>query len=142
MKSHLLFHAVNQLSRQLAKQLNFTLQPHGLYSAQWSVLYVLKEKGSLTQKELCDYLAVEAPPMTRTVQRLVKQGYVRQVPGKDRRVKIIELTEKAASEYPVWEKKVAAANEQLVENFPKEDQEQLQQLISKWLKALGKEESK
>jgi DNA-binding MarR family transcriptional regulator len=91
-------------------------------------------KGSLTQRELCDYLSVEAPPLTRNVQRLVKEGYVRQVPGMDKRMKFIELTEKAQEEFPVWEKAVMETNQLLLRNFPMESQEKLEELVSDWLK--------
>ncbi|MFK2826032.1 MarR family transcriptional regulator [Bacillus sp. B190/17] len=144
MELHLLFHSVHQLSRQIMKHNNNVLQKYGLYSAQWAVLYVLKQKGRLTQKELSEYLAVEAPPMTRTIQRLVKQGYVKQVPGEDKRVKFIELTEQAEKEYPVWEREVLKMNEKTIAGFRKEDQQQLQRLVENWLSALdshqGKEE--
>ncbi|MGM7637134.1 MarR family winged helix-turn-helix transcriptional regulator [Bacillus sp. Hm123] len=136
MNSHFLFHALHQLSRQLTKRVNTVLQPYGLYSAQWSVLYVLKEKGSLMQTGLCDYLAVEAPPMTRTIQRLVKQGYVKQVPGHDKRVKMIMLTEQAEKEYPIWEKAILAANQELLANFPEEQQQHLHLLASDLLPIL------
>ncbi|OZI10976.1 MarR family transcriptional regulator [Bacillaceae bacterium SAS-127] len=136
MNSHFLFHSLHQLSRQLTKRVNTVLQPYGLYSAQWSVLYVLKEKGNLTQTELCDYLAVEAPPMTRTIQRLVKQGYVKQVPGDDKRVKIIMLTEQTEKEYPIWEKEILAANQELLANFPEEQQKHLYLLTSDLLLSL------
>src|SRR3954449_11838980 len=102
MNSHELFHTLHQLSRHLTNTLNEALKPLGLYGSQWSVIFVLKTKGSLTQKELCDYLFVEAPPMTHTIQRLVKQGFVRQVPGKDKREKHIQLTAAALHEYPQW----------------------------------------
>ncbi|GLY12275.1 MarR family winged helix-turn-helix transcriptional regulator [Bacillus badius] len=146
MELHVLFHSVHQLSRQIMKRNNTVLQKYGLYSAQWSVLYVLMQQGRLTQKELSEYLAVEAPPMTRTIQRLVKQGYVRQVPGEDKRMKFIELTELAQKEYPVWEKAVLEMNEQTIKGFSKEHQRQLQQLMAEWLSSLesqqGEEEKK
>ncbi|KAB7705281.1 MarR family transcriptional regulator [Bacillus aerolatus] len=142
MNHHLLFHSVHQLSRQIMKQTNIVLQPYGLYSAQWSVLYVIKQKGSMTQKELSDYLSVEAPPMTRTVQRLVKQGYVRQMPGEDKRVKFIEMTELAEKEYPIWEKEIKKMNEKAIEGFPKVHQHELQQLLSNWLYALDSHQRK
>ncbi|MCC3355375.1 MarR family winged helix-turn-helix transcriptional regulator [Bacillus sp. REN16] len=129
---HSLFHAVHQLSRQLTKQINETLEPFGLFSAQWSVLFVLKTKGTLTQSELCDYLTVEAPPMTRNIQKLVKLGLVRQVQGTDKRMKHIELTEMALAEYPNWEQAVIEMNQRLVENFPIELQEQLTGLLNQW----------
>ncbi|MEH7222730.1 MarR family winged helix-turn-helix transcriptional regulator [Bacillus sp. JJ1566] len=135
---HTLFHAVHQLSRQLTKHVNETLEPFGLFSAQWSVLFVLKTKGTLTQTELCDYLTVEAPPMTRNIQKLVKLGYVRQVQGTDKRTKHIELTEKALAEYPDWELAMVEMNQRLVENFPKEMQDQLNGLLNHWFHQITK----
>ncbi|MBM4765069.1 MarR family transcriptional regulator [Bacillus sp. B15-48] len=133
MNSHVLFHSVHQLSRQLAKHLNVALEPFGLYNAQWSVMYVLNENGTLTQRELCEYLGVEAPPMTRTIQRLSKQGYIEYVVGQDKRKKYIKLTEKAVKEYPLWEKAIMEANEKLLSSFPKSSQEALLTLVSTWL---------
>ncbi|PLS07824.1 MarR family winged helix-turn-helix transcriptional regulator [Neobacillus cucumis] len=136
MLTHELFHTLHQLSRHLTNKLNEALKPLGLYSAQWSVIYVLKNKGSLTQKELCDYLFVEAPPMTRTIQRLVKQGYVSQVPGKDKREKYVQLTDVALKEYPNWEHIVNTVNQELLKEFPIESQEQLVKLQKSWLQQI------
>jgi MarR family transcriptional regulator, transcriptional regulator for hemolysin len=136
MNNHELFHTLHQLSRHLTNKLNETLKPFGLYSAQWSVMFVLKTKGSITQKDLCEYLFVEAPPMTRTIQRLVKQGYVKQVPGKDKREKYIQLTDEALQVYPQWETAVNKMNESLLEQFPASSQEELFNLQSSWLKQL------
>ncbi|KGM45867.1 MarR family transcriptional regulator [Neobacillus niacini] len=136
MTNHALFHTLHQLSRQLTNRLNEALKPFGLYSAQWSVLFALHTKGSLTQKELSEYLFVEAPPMTRTIQRLVKQGYVSQIPGKDKREKYIQLTEEAVQEFPKWEKAVLECNLDLLKNFPEISQNELTNLQSIWLKQL------
>lgn len=136
MLTHELFHTLHQLSRQLTNKLNEALKPLGLYSAQWAVIYVLKNKGSLTQKELCDYLFVEAPPMTRTIQRLVKQGYVTQVPGKDKREKHVQLTELANQEYLNWEHIVNSVNHELMRDFPIESREQLVKLQKSWLQQI------
>ena len=136
MLTHDLFHTLHQLSRQLTNKLNEALKPLGLYSAQWSVIYVLKNKGSLTQKELCDYLFVEAPPMTRTIQRLVKQGYVSQAQGKDKREKHVQLTDVALQEYPKWEQIVNTVNQELLKNIPDQSQEQLMKLQKSWLQQI------
>ncbi|MFC4322210.1 MarR family winged helix-turn-helix transcriptional regulator [Litchfieldia salsa] len=133
MNNHDLFHSLQQISRKLTKNLNETLEPFGLYSSQWSVLYVLHTKGILTQKQLCDYLSVEAPPMTRTIQRLLKQGLVEQVQGEDRRAKYIQLTAKSIEEYPSWEHAVLEMNKKLISQFPLELQKELLLLINKWL---------
>src|SRR4051794_2767391 len=136
MNSHGLFHTLHQLSRHLTNTLNEALKPLGLYGSQWSVIYVLKTKGSLTQKELCDYLFVEAPPMTRTIQRLVKQGYVSQVQGKDKREKHVQLTDIALQEYPKWEQIVNTVNKELLKNIPGPSQEQLMKLQKTWLQQI------
>lgn len=136
MNSHELFHTLHQLSRHLTNTLNEALKPLGLYGSQWSVIFVLKSKGSLTQKELCEYLFVEAPPMTRTIQRLVKQGYVLQVPGKDKREKLIQLTDVALKMFPLWEKTVIETNQSLMKHFPATSQEELFHLQKSWLQQL------
>jgi MarR family transcriptional regulator, transcriptional regulator for hemolysin len=134
--NHALFHTLHQLSRQLTNKLNEALKPYGLYSAQWAVIYVLHSKGPITQKELGEYLFVEAPPMTRTIQRLVKQGYVKQIPGKDKREKYIQLTEEAVQSFPKWEHAVSQCNQTLLQNFPINSQKELLSLQSLWLKQL------
>jgi MarR family transcriptional regulator, transcriptional regulator for hemolysin len=134
--SHELFHTLHQLSRKLTNKLNEALKPFGLYSAQWSVIYVLKTKGSLTQKELCEYLFVEAPPMTRTIQRLVKQGFVKQVQGKDKREKHIQLTETALIDFSKWEQAVFENNKALLNGLPEISQAELLNLQTSWLKEL------
>lgn len=136
MNSHELFHTLHQLSRHLTNTLNEALKPLGLYGSQWSVIFVLKTKGSLSQKELCDYLFVEAPPMTRTIQRLVKQGYVRQVPGKDKREKQIQLTDVALKMFPEWERRVFETNQSILKHFPETSQEELLNLQKSWLQQL------
>ncbi|MBT2699480.1 MULTISPECIES: MarR family winged helix-turn-helix transcriptional regulator [Bacillaceae] len=136
MNSHELFHTLHQLSRHLTNTLNEALKPLGLYGSQWSVIFVLKTKGSLSQKELCDYLFVEAPPMTRTIQRLVKQGYVRQVPGKDKREKLIQLTDVALKMFPEWERRVFETNQSILKHFPETSQEELLNLQKSWLQQL------
>ncbi|WP_251549912.1 MarR family winged helix-turn-helix transcriptional regulator [Neobacillus muris] len=133
---HELFHTLHQLSRHLTNKLNEALKPAGLYSSQWAVIYVLKTKGSITQKELCDYLSVEAPPMTRTIQRLVKQGYVRQQTGQDKREKHVQLTDEALAQYPEWEKIVSEVNNRLLSQFPESSQKELLYLQKNWLKQL------
>ncbi|MEH7106971.1 MarR family winged helix-turn-helix transcriptional regulator [Bacillus sp. JJ1764] len=130
---HELFHTLHQLSRHLTNKLNEALKPLGLYGSQWAVIYVLHEKGSLTQKQLCEYLFVEAPPMTRTIQRLVSQRYVMQIPGKDKREKYIQLTEEAINSYPKWEQVVNETNKALLEGVPDTIQKQLLQLQIGWL---------
>ncbi|USK33472.1 MarR family transcriptional regulator [Bacillus sp. F19] len=135
-----IFHSIQQLSRQLTKRLNEVLQPYGLFSAQWTVLFTLKKYGTLTQTDLCDYLSIEAPPMTRTIQRLVKQGYVIQIPGSDKRTKHIKLTDKAINDYALWEKSVLEMENDLLKAIPDDMQDPLRTYIQQWLQHIRNSE--
>ncbi|EDL63512.1 hypothetical protein BSG1_13486 [Bacillus sp. SG-1] len=51
----------------------------------------------MIQKESCENLVVEAPPMSHTIQR-IKQGYSQQMAGKeDKRKKFISLIRKPSA---------------------------------------------
>ncbi|MED4018943.1 MarR family transcriptional regulator [Sutcliffiella cohnii] len=130
-----LFHKIHQLSRKVIKDNNQILQPFSIYSGQWTVLYVLKTQGTQTISELSDYLSVEAPPMTRMIQRLEKQGYVVRTTGEDKRVKRIQLTEKALLEYPKWEEAIAKRNEEIMSNLS--SKEELLTLLNEMLEQIN-----
>ncbi|HWJ78573.1 MAG TPA: MarR family transcriptional regulator [Niallia sp.] len=139
-ETHELFHSIQQLARQLTKSLNNALQPFDIFSSEWTILYVLKRKGPLTQKEIAEYLSIEAPPVTRTIKKLVEKNYCLQVKGDDKRSNQVVLTEMAHMEFPKWEKAVLQANQQLIQKIPSENVEQLNSIIIDWSKSLLLEE--
>ena len=108
MERNNLFHIINQTSRQISKSFNEQLVPKGLYMAQWAVIRYVKKNGPSSQKQMCDYLHVEAPTMTRTLNRMEELGLIQKTESLDRRAKIIRLTPKAEETYPKWEKEVDA----------------------------------
>ncbi|WP_036654050.1 MarR family winged helix-turn-helix transcriptional regulator [Paenisporosarcina sp. TG-14] len=81
------------LYRPFELHLNLQLRKHDLYRAQWTTLYYLFNYGSSTLVELSNYQSVEKPTVTRTINRLEKQGYVEHIPSKDKREKRMHLTE-------------------------------------------------
>lgn len=52
------------------------VSPTGLFSAQWAVIFRINQTGSCTQTELCQYLNVESPTMTRTLTRMETMGWI------------------------------------------------------------------
>ncbi|WP_242634586.1 MarR family winged helix-turn-helix transcriptional regulator [Bacillus timonensis] len=78
--------------RPFESQLNVELSKHQLYRAQWSILYYIVNFGSPTLVEISNYLGVEKPTVTRTINRLEELGYVEHIPGKDKREKRMLLT--------------------------------------------------
>lgn len=129
-----LFHQLFQTSRVFAKCLNEELSELGIYSSQWTIIYCLKRSGPATQAELCQYLNVEAPTMTRTITRLVKAGWVSKTSGRNNREKLIELTEAAHLTYPLWEKTVSKFEESVLKGILEQDIKnlniQFQQILS------------
>ena len=99
-------HLLNLASRQISKSFNERMAPSGLYAAQWTVIRYILKNGPSTQIAMSSYLGVEAPTMTRTINRLEKAGLIVRKEGKDRREKIINLTDLALSKIPNWEAEI------------------------------------
>ncbi|MBY0122952.1 MarR family winged helix-turn-helix transcriptional regulator [Bacillus sp. S/N-304-OC-R1] len=129
--SNNLFHSINQFTRHFSKILNEALVPLGLYSAQWTIVYLLKTNGSSTQKELSLYLGVEAPTMTRTLARMEKSGWITKEIGTDKREKQIILTEKSNEMYDKWLEAVRACEAKVLQNIPEQEMVNMLSIISK-----------
>ncbi|KAF0821668.1 MarR family transcriptional regulator [Cytobacillus firmus] len=115
------FHSINQFTRHFSKVLNESLVPLGLYAAQWTIIYRLKTGGPSTQKEISTYLGVEAPTMTRTLARLEKSGWIARTAGKDKREKLISLTDAAILEYDNWLAAVRSSESNVLQNITEEE---------------------
>lgn len=63
--------------RTLRSTLDRALRTQGLRLGQYNVLHILWETDGLTPRELSQRLAVEMPTVTRTVQRMLRDGLVR-----------------------------------------------------------------
>ncbi|MGN7175680.1 MarR family winged helix-turn-helix transcriptional regulator [Cytobacillus sp. SAFR-174] len=125
------FHSINQFTRHFSKVLNESLVPLGLYAAQWTIIYRLKTGGPSTQKEISSYLGVEAPTMTRTLARLEKSGWITRTAGKDKREKLISLTDAAILEYDNWLAAVRSSESNVLQNFTEEEISTMIRLMAK-----------
>lgn len=126
-----LIHLFFQRNRYLVNQLNEVLKPHGLFSSQWAILFLLHENGPMSLTSIWKYLNVEAPTVTRTVTRLETLGWVERILGTDRREKTIMLTNKAIEEFPKIEISMAKFEQIMTENLSFEEQELLINLLKK-----------
>ncbi|USK39896.1 MarR family transcriptional regulator [Cytobacillus firmus] len=125
------FHSINQFTRHFSKILNESLVPLGLYAAQWTIIYRLKTGGPSTQKEISSYLGVEAPTMTRTLARLEKSGWITRTAGKDKREKLISLTDAATLEYDNWLAAVRSSESNVLQNITEEEISTMIRLMAK-----------
>ena len=105
----------------------------GLTPASFNLLMLLKhgaEAQSLTQQALGQHLVASAANMTELIDRLEAKGWIRRVPGKDRRSKLLTITPKGATLLDaVWEDHVSAV-ERLAQGLSREDARTLVRLTA------------
>ncbi|MBP2241879.1 DNA-binding MarR family transcriptional regulator [Cytobacillus eiseniae] len=130
------FHSINQFTRHFSKALNEALVPLGLYSAQWTIIYLLNTNGPSSQKELAQYLGVEAPTMTRTLSRLESAGWITKEMGADRREKRIILTEAAVQQFDGWLQAVRTCENNILKKISEEELLFTQSIIRKMSEGL------
>jgi DNA-binding MarR family transcriptional regulator len=84
------------------------LRPLGLRSTQLTILQVLSRTGELTQRKLGQILAMDSTSLTRTLAVMLREGWITERRGEDRRERWIGMSragEKTLSNaLPVWEK--------------------------------------
>lgn len=90
--------------RALISKLNELLSAFGLSYSQWTVVYYVKNNGSSTLVDIANYYNVKKPVITRTVQSLEEKLIVQQIPGIDKREKLIQLTDAGEDIYNVCRK--------------------------------------
>ena len=126
-----LFHALFQRTRLLNKELNTVLKEHHLFASQWTVLFCIYEHGDMSLTEIWKYLNVEAPTVTRTVNRLAELGWLTIEEGKDRRERIVKLSEQAVTSFPEIEETVIRFETQFLRRLSDKEQLQLMELLGK-----------
>lgn len=128
-----LIHQINQCARLITKKDNERLEPFGLYSSQWSILYCLKTIGPMTQKEIWSYLNVEAPTVTRTIKRLEENGWIQREQGEDKREKLVVLTKEAELKYDSINQEMLKFEEDMLADFQDGDKEAFSEFLNVFL---------
>jgi DNA-binding MarR family transcriptional regulator len=95
-------------SRALTQLYETALRPLGLRATQLSILQVLSLAGEVSQGQLGGMLAMDSTSLTRTLAIMVRQGWIVERPGKDRRERWLCLSRGGEAQLrralPVWEK--------------------------------------
>ena len=83
------------------------LKPSGLRTTQYSVLMAAKLRGPVTLTKLAEMTITERSTLTRNLTVLEKKGLVLIEPGKDRRERLVTITEQGEEQLiaaiPLWE---------------------------------------
>ncbi|MCP1146405.1 MarR family winged helix-turn-helix transcriptional regulator [Lysinibacillus endophyticus] len=111
-----------RLYRSLITSLNELMSNYHLSYSLWQVMYYIKNYGPSTLVDISNYYNVEKPTITRRVHRLEELQIVVQIPGKDRREKIIQLTELGEQIYKECRLEIINLEKNVMEGISKEDQ--------------------
>ena len=88
-----------RLGRALRKCCDARASEQGLTFARMEALLVIRTQEGLSQTELADRLMIETPTMNRTLDGLVRDGFVERRPDEeDKRIRRIWLTDSARTE--------------------------------------------
>ena len=87
------FNEYRLMYRPFINQINLVLEQYGLYSSQWGLLRILLEQGPQSYGDIAHLLYIEKPSVTKLVQKLIEMELVIIGVGKDKREKIVHLTE-------------------------------------------------
>ncbi len=92
--SYLLARAGHQIAREFHAQ----LKPHQLSVAEWRVLATLVDGDGLSLGELADAVLFKQPTLTKAIDRMERDGWVKRHPGAgDRRRIRIVITPRGAA---------------------------------------------
>lgn len=126
-----LIHQLFQKTRYLSYEVNKTLKDYNLYASQWSVLNCIYKHKEMTLTQIWKYLNVEAPTVTRTVNRLASLGWLELKTGKDRREKIVTLSDQALEKFHDIENSMDVFESKMLSGLSQEEQEHLIELLNK-----------
>jgi DNA-binding MarR family transcriptional regulator len=95
------------------------LKKAGLEITQFGLLTALATAGEVNQKRLSEGFAMDSTTLTRTLERLREQGWIRVKQGKDRRERLFSLTtagkRQMSEAKPHWERAESRLQQELGE---------------------------
>ena len=100
--------SLRRTTRALTQLYEQALRPLGLRGSQFTILQVLERAGEITQGDLGELLAMDSTTLTRTLHIMLRNGWIAERRGDDRRQRWLRLTKSGrtllARAIPAWEK--------------------------------------
>jgi len=105
---------LRQLSRVVTRHYDAYVTATGLKNTQYSLLSHVVLLGPIRPSDLAQRMRLDASSLTRNLQPLVAQGWLRQGPGEDARSRLVEATDagraKRAEAQRAWKQAQLALN--------------------------------
>lgn len=93
-------------ARALSSLYDEAIRPTGLRGTQFSLLRAIQRLGPTTFQSLAEHLVLDQTTLPRSLRLLEKEGYIRIVPGRDKRERLTSLTPKGEAvlekALPLW----------------------------------------
>jgi len=107
---------LSRLARGWRRHLDARLAPRGISYARWVTLVYLQRDGEgMQQRELADYMGIEAPTLVRTLDQLERLGLIERRPHPDdRRAKSVHLTTAASRDLATFSEAAASVRGELL----------------------------
>lgn len=98
---------LRRASRSVANAFDEALSPSGIRSTQFSLLVTIHLAGKMSLTGLASKAGLDRTTLTRNIKPLLRERLVREVPGKDRRLRLLALTDAGERlvkrTLPLWE---------------------------------------
>lgn len=108
---------IRKANRVMSQIYDQHLADCNLRSTQYSILRVLYHRGEATGRDLRNFLVLDQSTMSRNLKPLLRDGFIVQSEGEDRREKPLKLTSKGRTLHkkaaPLWEKAQAEVKRRL-----------------------------
>ena len=118
------FHTMNNSTRACARSL-------GLGQGQPRILSYIAVHGVSTQREIARYFSIDPSAVSRLLDPLERGGFLVSVPGRDRRARALDITEKGKEALGTWERECRRVDDIMTAGFAKDEVAQLKDMLER-----------
>ena len=133
------FRRYMSLYRPIISKLNDLLSEYNLSYSLWQVIFYLKRYGPSSLVDISKYYNIEKPSITKKVQSLEEKMIVKEIVSKNKREKIIQLTETGEKLYRTCREKITCLESEVMKDIPKEEQKIVFEVFPKILGSITTE---
>lgn len=121
------------LYRPTISALNDLLSEYKLSYSLWQVIFYLKNNGPSSLVDISKYYNIEKPSVTRRVQSLEEKMIISELLSKNKREKIIQLTETGEELYQICREKITCLEYEFMKGITEEEQQIVFEVLPKIL---------
>lgn len=126
--------------KQISEAFSRRLKDTGVTRIQWIALYYISMHQPISQRHLSNLMGVKDSSATRLIERMERDGYVvKTLSEKDKRVSLVNLTEKGTIEFSHLLSYGDDFNNALIENIEESDLLIYKKVLAKMIENINHE---